>query len=90
MPTVTECVCCCEIDKVVQKIENSPIRISCITQHEGFNAVCLNRWVLQTAFYQFHQSHGSQIPVKDDATHRYVSVQPAFMLCELIISLQEI
>ena len=77
MPTVTECVCCCEIAKVVQKIENNPIRISCITQHEGFNDVCLNRWVLQTAFYQFCRSHGSQTPVEDDATHRYVSVQPA-------------
>ena len=90
MPTATECVCCYEIDKVVQIIENNPIRIRCITQHEGFNAVCLNRWVLQTSFYQFRQSHGSQIPVEDDATHRYVSVQPAFMRCELMILLQEI
>ena len=83
MPTVTECVCCCEIDRVVEKIESNHIHISCITQHEGFNAVCLNQWVLQTAFYQFRQSHGSQIPVEDDATHRYVSVQPAIMPCEL-------
>ena len=85
MPTVTECGCCCEIDKVVQKIQNNPIRVNCITQHEGFNAVCLNRWVLRTSFYQFRQSHGSQIPVENDATHRYVSVQLEIMLCELMI-----
>ena len=25
----------------------------CITKHPGFQAVCLNRWVLQTAWYQY-------------------------------------
>ena len=31
----------------------------CITEHEGFSAVCLNRWVLQTAYYfQYRQQYG--------------------------------
>ncbi len=71
MPTVTECVCCCEIDRVVEKIEENSSQ-GCIIDHEGFDAVCLNLWVLQTAFYQFRHSHGSQIPVEDDTQHRYV------------------
>ena len=29
----------------------------CITQHPGFQAVCLNRWVLQTAWYQYKQQY---------------------------------
>ena len=29
----------------------------CITQQPGFHAVCLNRWVLQTAWYQYKQQY---------------------------------
>ena len=29
----------------------------CITQHPGFHAVCLNCWVLQTAWYQYIQQY---------------------------------
>ena len=58
-----ECVCCSEIDCVVAKnneaVEaeglNEPL--VCITQHPGFNAVCLNHWVLQTAWYQYKQQY---------------------------------
>ena len=34
---------------------------SCITEHEGFGAVCLNRWVLQTAYYQYRQQYGNHL-----------------------------
>ena len=49
MPTRRECKCCCSIGKVVEKMEE--IGASCITEREGFDAVCLNQWVLQTAYY---------------------------------------
>jgi len=58
MPTGAECVCCCEIARVVDKLEGTGA--PCITEHEGFNAVCLNIWVLQTAFYQYKQQYGKQ------------------------------
>jgi len=29
----------------------------CITQHPGFQAVCLNRWVIQMAWYQCKQQY---------------------------------
>ena len=56
MPTATECVCCIEIDEVSNKM--SAEGISCITFHPGFKSVCLDIWVLQTAFYSFHQKYG--------------------------------
>ena len=56
MPTGEECVCCCEISRVVAKLEGTGA--PCITEHEGFDAVCLNRWVLQTAYYQYKQHYG--------------------------------
>ena len=53
-----ECVYCSEIDCVAmiaknneavegEALANPPV---CITQHPGFQAVCLNRWALQTAW----------------------------------------
>ena len=53
MPSVEECICCCEIARVVAKLEDSGA--SCITE---FDAVCLNKWVLQTAYYQYKQQYG--------------------------------
>ena len=50
MPTSRECICCCEVEKVVMKKEESASVISCITDHEGFKSVCLNASVLT----QFH------------------------------------
>ena len=43
-----ECVCCCEIDSVKEKMEESSSEIHCIIVHEGFQSVCLDVRVLQT------------------------------------------
>ena len=50
-------MCCCSISEVVSKMEETGAA-SCITESEGFDAVCLNQWVLQTAYYQYRQSYG--------------------------------
>ena len=42
----------------------------CITEHEGFDAVCLNRWVLQTAYFQYRQQYGNHH--EDTPIHKYV------------------
>ena len=60
-----ECKCCQEIDEVqaklleaveVEALESPP---SCITNHPGFLAVCINVYVLQTAWYQYKQQYGA-------------------------------
>ena len=51
MTTREECICCCSISEVVSKMEETGA--SCITESKGFDAVCLNQWVLQTAYYQY-------------------------------------
>ena len=67
MPTPEESVCCQEIDAISNKIcsftpesdiESTPIH--CITEHEGFEAVCLNPWVLQAGFYSYRQHYGTR------------------------------
>ncbi len=62
MPTNLECVCCKEIASVVGKLDvlEDPT-VTCITNHPGFETVCLDVWVLQTAYYQFRQEHGPYV-----------------------------
>ena len=54
--TSKECICFCEVDRVVLKKEESSREISCIADHEGFESVCLDVWVLQAAYY-YHYGH---------------------------------
>ena len=58
MATSRECLCCCEVERVVMKKEESASNISCITDHEGFVPVCLNVWVLQTACFSYRYHYG--------------------------------
>ena len=66
MQTAVECVCCQDISVVVHKnIEaamdgpdgTSNKAPTCVTEHPGFLAVCTNKWVLQTARYQYIQQY---------------------------------
>ena len=52
-------MCCAEIDKIGEKMQEGPHEVSCITLHEGFEAVCLNVWVLQAAYFQYRQHYGN-------------------------------
>ena len=45
-----ECICCCEVETVVNKFQDSE---NDITHHEDFESVCLNVWVLQTAYFNY-------------------------------------
>jgi hypothetical protein len=37
--------------------------IECITLHEGFQANCLNQYVLETSYYEYVQENG---PLEED------------------------
>ena len=58
MPTATECVCCGEIPQTLNK-RSDGVEVGCITLHPGFPSVCLNPWVLQTAYYSYCQHYGA-------------------------------
>ncbi|XP_071831904.1 uncharacterized protein [Apostichopus japonicus] len=57
MPTARECRCCREIEKVRNVMDEGA---TCITLHPGFEAVCLNPWVQQTAYYVYRQQYGGR------------------------------
>lgn len=58
MPTSIECTCCREIDAIESKMLENPTDIQCIIDHEGFQSVCLDVWVLQTAYHNYRQKYG--------------------------------
>ena len=43
---------------VEMKMEESASEISCITDHEGFELVCLNVWVLQATYSSYRYRSG--------------------------------
>ena len=60
MATPRECICCREITRVVSKFAQTDAVVQCITEHPGFATVCLDVWVLQTAYFQYRQQYGVQ------------------------------
>ena len=41
-------------------------QISCITEHEGFEPVCLNIWVLKAGYFSYRQHYGTH-DIQDQA-----------------------
>ncbi len=59
MPILKESVCCKEIDQVVHKMDEYEDDLNCITDHPGFKAGCLDKWVLDIAYYHYRQDYGN-------------------------------
>ena len=61
MDQIEECVCCHEIPEVVNKnievfeVDKPDAMPTCITNNPAFEAVCLNPWVLQVAWFYYKQ-----------------------------------
>ena len=80
-------VCCREIEAVQNKNievvtsgerEDPP---QCITQHPGFHAVCLNRWVLQVAWYQYKEQYKVAYDGREDKLFRHVAYRQFIRWC---------
>ena len=60
MPTSIGYVCCHEVHQVVKKIQENDAEINFITLlHDSFHGVCLNRRVLQVAYFAYRERYGS-------------------------------
>ncbi|ROI15892.1 hypothetical protein DPX16_3793 [Anabarilius grahami] len=60
MATAEESQCCREVEAYWALVENVTPRldVQCLTLHPGFEACCLNPYVLQIAYMHFRQEHG--------------------------------
>ena len=83
-----ECVCCHEVPQIMSKNqqvfekENCIDPITCITNNPGFKTVCLNRLVLEAAWFQYWQYYGK----KDDEgpehkRNRHIAYRQLFRWC---------
>jgi hypothetical protein len=74
MPTGDESRCCNEYDEYRKQFAELPedqhTPVNCITQHAGFQPVCLNVWVLQAAYKSYKQRHGNLLASQNE----YVSM----------------
>lgn len=59
MGTERECLCCAEVERVVEKRDSAGM-YKCITEVEGFRAVCLVVDVLQTAYWHYRCVYGEE------------------------------
>ena len=66
MRTERESLCCCEVPRIENEAQTE--NIDCITEHEGFSAVCLNRHVVESSIYQIYQYIEEQHYVDDHPT----------------------
>ena len=68
MPTSRECVCRAEIDEVAEKMQEGPHELICITEHEGFEAVCL-----MCGYFKLHTSSTGNTMVTMHRRNQYTS-----------------
>ena len=72
MESVVESLCCREVSafwSLVEELSPRPADVTCLTQHPGFEAFCLNPFVLKIAYTHFKQDSG---PLQA-STHEYVN-----------------
>ena len=61
MPSLRECKCCRECSNLLEEKLDS---INCISEHEEFVQLCLNKIVLNTAFIQYRRTKKNYKRVK--------------------------
>ena len=86
------CICCQEIEQVKNKLNEAVTsgecdeEPTCITQHPGFHPVCINRWVLQTAWYQYKQQYKESFDGPEDKLYRHIAYRQLARWCWGILS----
>ena len=74
-----ECVCCQEIPEmlslneevmIIKKIKDP---LTCITDNPAFTSVCLDMFVLRTAWYQYRQEYENPFEGPDNQRNRHIA-----------------
>lgn len=80
-------MCCQEIPQIVAKLheavehDNLPEPPKCITQHPGFNPVCLNYWNHQAVWYQYRQQYKNPYDGPDHKKNRHIAYRQLVRWC---------
>ena len=82
-----ECICCQEIEEVLNTNLNAVFEgdisetPTCITQHPGFLAVCTNKWVLRTAWFQYKQQYQDSYEGPEHKQLRHIAYRQLVRWC---------
>ena len=67
-----ECYCCCELEGCQKALNNEEVKqdleaegiqlqdVKCVTQHPGFNSICLQKWSLKMAADRYKTKNKSK------------------------------
>jgi len=61
MPSGIECQCCREMEGIVERLTEDRRSLQCITDHEQFKVVCLNKNVLYTVLVTMKAVRGDTL-----------------------------
>lgn len=78
MPTAKESICCQEVQ--IDAKRGSIHQLTCITQHPGFGPVCLDEYVLETAYYQNRSQYG-ELRTTTEERNRYTAYRQLVRWC---------
>lgn len=88
LPLAKECVCCQEIPEICHRMEEGITLLKmkngmeCITNHPGFNAVCLDPFSLQVAWLSYKQQYGgNQFEGPIHAKYRHIAYRQLVRWC---------
>ncbi|XP_064638313.1 uncharacterized protein LOC135494327 [Lineus longissimus] len=84
LPTRKECVCCQTIGSYCAKLADfeEEVEQECITKHSGFSPVCLNKYLLETAWLQYRQQYGKKaFTGPDHKRNRHVAYRQLVRWC---------
>ncbi|XP_071850748.1 uncharacterized protein [Apostichopus japonicus] len=80
MPTAVGCDCCKEMDEVMQRVDELPQPVGCITDHPRIEPVCLNVHV-RVATFQYQQQHGAGANNDIHERYRYAAYRQFVKWC---------
>ena len=78
-----ECYCCCELEGCIKVMESEEVlqdfppgtTLNCVTEHPGFNAVCLQKWSLKQSAWQYKTKSNRRYKQSVESEERYVVIQ---------------
>ena len=82
-----ENICCQEIQEIRQKnmelagTSDFQSAAKCIVLHPGFKAVCLNKWVLETAWFQYKQQYEEPFEGPEHKKNRHIAYRQLARWC---------
>ena len=80
LQNISECYCCRELEGCIKAMESEEVlqdfppgtTLTCVTEHPGFNPVCLQKWSLKQSAWQYKTKGNRRYKQTVESEERYV------------------